>query len=274
MVSGRIFTGSGRNYPAIKQASNLNGDKVGQGTRLKIPEELLIGILRNKEAVFSQPDEPIYAVKAELADEKTIVEAEETPVVSAPGNQDPSPVATSPEEQDNDLATMKAEEITQTETPKSTTVAQEQVLPQVERQDPGEQTAAPQQEVRPQVSYEEMVANSSAQGELVYSGGDENRYAVYRLKAGEAIYSSVIVRFCGLVRAEDVNRVAAEIIAFNSIKDETDLPIGFPIRIPYELLEAEFKAPEDSDYLAWVETQQELAQVSTRLEAVNLEGST
>lgn len=72
------------------------------------------------------------------------------------------------------------------------------------------------------------------------AGGGSDGYAVYRLQPGEALYSSVVVRFTGRVFAEDVNALAAEIAAASGIRDVTDIPIGYEVKIPHELLLPEF----------------------------------
>ncbi len=71
-------------------------------------------------------------------------------------------------------------------------------------------------------------------------------FGIYRLRAGEALYSAVVVRFTGRVEAVEVNRVAQELMAANSIGDETKIPAGAEIRIPLELIDESFfteKAP-------------------------------
>ncbi len=65
------------------------------------------------------------------------------------------------------------------------------------------------------------------------AGGD---YAIYRLKPGEALYSSVVVRFTGRILAADVNELAAEIAERSQIRDVTDIPIGYRVKIPLDLL--------------------------------------
>lgn len=72
-------------------------------------------------------------------------------------------------------------------------------------------------------------------------GGDE--VAVYRLRPGEALYSSVIVRFTGRVIAADVNALAAEVAELSGIGDVTDIPVGYEIQVPMDLLLPEFLPP-------------------------------
>lgn len=74
-------------------------------------------------------------------------------------------------------------------------------------------------------------------------------YAVYLLKAGEALYSSVVVRFCGVVDADEVNALAEKLMAYNGIRDPSRIPAGARIKIPLEYLDPELlrgEAPEGS----------------------------
>jgi N-acetylmuramoyl-L-alanine amidase len=77
-------------------------------------------------------------------------------------------------------------------------------------------------------------------GDLAYESEGGEDYGVYRLKPGEALYSSVVVRFTGLTTAADVNALAAEIAELNGIRDVTDIPAGRKIRIPFDQLLPEY----------------------------------
>lgn len=79
-----------------------------------------------------------------------------------------------------------------------------------------------------------------AGGDLAYVSGPGGERAIYRLKAGEALYSSVVVRFTGLTTAADVNALAAEIAAANGIRDVTHIPTGQRIEIPLDVLSPEY----------------------------------
>ncbi|MCB1050551.1 MAG: N-acetylmuramoyl-L-alanine amidase [Acidobacteria bacterium] len=107
---------------------------------------------------------------------------------------------------------------------------------------------------------------------LQYGEDSQGKYAVYRLQRGEAIYSAVVVRFCGLISGEEVNREAQNIIRRNGIRDETDMAVGTPIKIPYELLQPEFKALDDSEYQAYIANLEAVGSIDTDSDARNLEG--
>ncbi len=66
------------------------------------------------------------------------------------------------------------------------------------------------------------------------------RYAYYRIKKGESLYSSVIVRFTGRTLAEDVNRMARELLKINQIADEHYVQAGSEVKIPLEWISEEY----------------------------------
>jgi len=65
-------------------------------------------------------------------------------------------------------------------------------------------------------------------------------YAYYSLKKGESLYSAVVVRFTGRTLAEDVNRMAAELLKLNDIRDEHYIPVGKNLKIPIEWISEEY----------------------------------
>ena len=75
---------------------------------------------------------------------------------------------------------------------------------------------------------------------LSFGSDDLGEYAVYELRAGEALYSAVVVRFTGNVYADDVNELAREVARRSGIRDVTDIPIGYAVKIPLEVVLPEF----------------------------------
>lgn len=88
-------------------------------------------------------------------------------------------------------------------------------------------------------------ARGSPDGTLVYGKDDEGPYAGYRLKAGEALYSSVVLRFTGRVAPEDVEALARTLATRSGIEDPKDIPVAWLVKIPFEVLEPEFLPPDD-----------------------------
>ncbi|HEY5610248.1 MAG TPA: N-acetylmuramoyl-L-alanine amidase, partial [Thermoanaerobaculia bacterium] len=107
---------------------------------------------------------------------------------------------------------------------------------------------------------------------LDYLRASEQPYAVYRLRRGEALYSSVVIRFTGRLFAKDVNEVVDQIVAFNGIGDVSKLPVGYPVKIPMELLTAEHRPLDDPRRIEFEQSKRESARLAHRVEAKNLDG--
>ncbi len=86
---------------------------------------------------------------------------------------------------------------------------------------------------------------ASADGSLSFVSDAAGPYAAYRLLPGEAIYSAVVVRFTGRTAGEDVVALSHEIASRSGIPDLRDIPAGFEIKIPLDLLEPEFLPADD-----------------------------
>ena len=95
---------------------------------------------------------------------------------------------------------------------------------------------------------------------LVYDQDDKGRYAVYRLRKGEALYSAVVVRFTGRLDAVDVNDLAMTIAALSHIDNVHAIPVGFPVKIPMEYLTEEFLPKDDPRSLERAREKAESAQ--------------
>jgi N-acetylmuramoyl-L-alanine amidase len=109
---------------------------------------------------------------------------------------------------------------------------------------------------------------------LEYGEDAQGRYAVYRLKKGEALYSAVVVRFTGRLHAEDVNAKAAEIAARNGIADVHAMPVGFPVKIPVADLAPEFRPPDDPERIEDEKSRLEASQFSNTVKTADLSGVT
>ena len=109
---------------------------------------------------------------------------------------------------------------------------------------------------------------------LTYETDAQGEFAVYRLQAGEALYSSVVVRFTGRTFADDVNALAAEIARLNEIPDVTNMSIGQAVRIPVDLLLPEFLPSGHPRRAEYERGLAESAQYSNTIQASRLEGIT
>jgi len=248
----QLYTGFGRNYSVIRRSSGLKSDSLRIGMQLKIPEKLILYLLTQDDLPdLPKPPEPQFASQTQVEEAEPLRE-ETVPQVTSYGEHDEIPVPQLPAVATEEPAQATATEAVATQTPDPA---------------PTEAGGPPSPEI-----LEQLRELRQSRGELTYGSGAKGPFARYRLKAGEALYSAVVVRFCGLVRAADVNRLAEKLIERNNIRDVTDLPIGFAIDIPLEYLEPEFKPADDPEYKAYVENLEAVARVSTSALANNLEG--
>ena len=117
--------------------------------------------------------------------------------------------------------------------------------------------------------------SSTGDGPFVrYDSDGEGDYASYRLKAGEALYSSVVMRFTGRLLATDVNELVDRIRERNAIRDVRDLPVGYEVRIPLDLLSARYLPPDHPRRREWEAQRSASEQIENELLALDLDGVT
>jgi len=107
---------------------------------------------------------------------------------------------------------------------------------------------------------------------LAYERTAAEPHAVYRLQKGEALYSSVGIRFTGRVYARDVNDVIDRIVKFNEIDDVSKIPVDYPVKIPMDLLSPEWLPGDAPQRIAQEATRRESAMAAKRTRATGLEG--
>jgi N-acetylmuramoyl-L-alanine amidase len=110
------------------------------------------------------------------------------------------------------------------------------------------------------------------QPSLSYDRSGTEPHAVYRLQKGEALYSSVAIRFTGRVYAKDVGDVLDRLVKYNDIADVSRIPVGYPVKIPMDLLLPEFLPQDDPARVAREATRRESAKVARRTRAAGLAG--
>ena len=114
---------------------------------------------------------------------------------------------------------------------------------------------------------------ADATGQLVYGADDAGAFARYRLKRGEALYS-VVMRFTGRVDSQEVNDLARAIATRSGIRDVTDIPAGYPVKISMEDLLPEFLPGQDPRRQDWEKSQAKIARYTNQTRSRNLEGVT
>jgi N-acetylmuramoyl-L-alanine amidase len=113
-----------------------------------------------------------------------------------------------------------------------------------------------------------------ADPQLRYDRDAQGEVAVYRLKPGEALYSAVVVRYTGRIYAADVNALAAEIAQRSGIRDVTDIAVGYPVKIPFEVLQPEFLPPGHPQRLEYEASRRASDRFSNTVRSQDLAGIT
>ena len=119
-----------------------------------------------------------------------------------------------------------------------------QLLPQAP---PAEPQAGPPEEAPgapqptpPAPTVEPRPSGPRTVGELTFVDGPGEPHAIYRLKKGEALYSSVIMKFTGRLDPGEVTEVARRVSALSGIHDARSIPAGFAVKIPRDLVLPEY----------------------------------
>ncbi len=119
-----------------------------------------------------------------------------------------------------------------------------QLLPQPP---PAETRAAPPEEapgapqpIPPAPTVPPRPSGPRTVGELTFVDGPGEPHAIYRLKKGEALYSSVIMKYTGRLDPGEVTEVARRVSALSGIRDARSIPAGFAVKIPRDLILPEY----------------------------------
>lgn len=136
---------------------------------------------------------------------------------------------------------------------------------------PGEHLVIPASLLLP--AFRSMIPEAGSY-RLIYGRDAHGPYAIYHLRAGEALYSSVVVRFTGRVFAADVNALADEIARRSGITDVTSIPVGFPVKIPLDLLQPEFLPPDSPARQRYEASLAASGRFSNEVRAKHLDGIT
>ena len=115
---------------------------------------------------------------------------------------------------------------------------------------------------------------STEEGDLRFGRDDAGEYAAYRLKKGEAIYSAVVIRFTGLLEADEVNEMATAVARRSGIEDVRSLAVGYEVKIPREFLLPEVLPPDDPRRIEYELSRREVARFRNQAVSRGLEGVT
>ena len=93
--------------------------------------------------------------------------------------------------------------------------------------------------------------------ELTYKNDRGGRVAVYRLKRGENLYSSVVQRFTDYAENADVVKACEEVARLSGIRDVRDIDAGSEILIPIGMLSDQYQPAGSQARVAFDETLKE-----------------
>jgi N-acetylmuramoyl-L-alanine amidase len=109
----------------------------------------------------------------------------------------------------------------------------------------GGSATAPPTKAQPDDEHGEESRTAALRATLTFGKDSQGQYAGYSLRKGEALYSSIVMRFTDLVDAREVNELAAKIAKRSGIGDVRAIQPGQLIKIPLDCLAAPFQ-PEGS----------------------------
>ncbi len=102
---------------------------------------------------------------------------------------------------------------------------------------------------QPEDNLDDEARVAAYRGMLSFEEDAQGRYAAYRMRKGEALYSSVVIRYTDRVDPKGVNDLAERIAMRSSITDVRGIQPGQLIKIPLPFLADPFQ-PEGSSELA------------------------
>lgn len=111
-------------------------------------------------------------------------------------------------------------------------------------------------------------------GDLSFGRDEQGEYGAYRLKKGEAIYSSVVVRFTGLLDPDDVNQMASLVARRSGIENVSSLAVGYQVKIPRDSILPEFLPPGDLRRIEFELSRREVERFKNQAISRDLEGVT
>jgi N-acetylmuramoyl-L-alanine amidase len=117
-----------------------------------------------------------------------------------------------------------------------------------------------------------VLATPHPDSQLEFKSDKHGEYAAYYLKRGEALYSAVVIRYTGRIGNEDVLEASEIIRRRSNIRDVTDIPVGFEIKIPMDLLSVEYLPLDDPRRQYYEEIRQEAKQFVNPVRSKDLSG--
>ncbi|MGE5233322.1 MAG: N-acetylmuramoyl-L-alanine amidase family protein [Acidobacteriota bacterium] len=289
------FTGRGENFPALRRENRMRDDDLRWGQVVVVPAALLAPELRPVVAANASGENKPEKKKLRVEEARSTAVAQKEAVgVAAPLIASRSEVGPARPEPATDARPPRTPPESEVGSPRPgslpstrTDAAAPETAINVPQRSPEEVlgppapvtlSAAPASEAAAVPAIAAAVpappGELGSTHRLTYGRDAQGEYAVYALRGGEALYSSVVVRFTGRTLADDVNSLAIEIARRSGIDDVTSIPVGYEVKIPLDLLQPEFLPPGNPRRLEYEAAQKATSKFRNEVTALDLEGIT
>ncbi len=134
--------------------------------------------------------------------------------------------------------------------------------PVVAKTEPEMRSATPAASRRAELERESKDSTPAIPGLLAYGADADGKFAEYTMKKGDALYSSVVVRFTDFNNTQSVNDAVSLIASRNGIRDVRDIKVGQSIKIPLELLSNKYHPEGTEGRIDFELTMQEAARLA------------
>ena len=106
--------------------------------------------------------------------------------------------------------------------------------------------------------------NLPTSGDLAYGTDAQGAYALYKLKAKETIYGSVVVQFTDYRENKDIQAASNVIVKRSAIKNARKIRPGQKVKIPVEMLADRYRPAGSERRIAYEAVQQETRRLAKR----------
>lgn len=108
--------------------------------------------------------------------------------------------------------------------------------------------------------------------EITFGVDKNGKYAGYKLKRGETLFTSVVIRLTGVTEVGDVNNLARLIAKRSGIRNMKRIPVGQLVKIPIDYLLPEYLPKTDPRRMVYEMERYELEKYKKTIVAKKLEG--
>ena len=97
-----------------------------------------------------------------------------------------------------------------------------------------------------------------AGSELVFGSDGQGEYAIYTIKKGESLWSTVVPKYTDRIDGPSIKEAVNIILKRNNISDATKIRVGQKLKIPIEILSAQHLPPDMLPRLQYEQKQRDL----------------